>query len=49
MCMQVCKEAGVPLHVVPLTQQYWQLVVSAAVRDIRRGHTPNPDLLCNSR
>ena len=48
-CVQVCQEAGVPLKVVPLTEQYWQRVVSHCLDEIRAGRTPNPDILCNSR
>ena len=48
-CVQVCQEAGVPLEVVPLTEQYWQQVVSHCLDEIRAGRTPNPDILCNSR
>ena len=40
---------GVPLQVVPLTDQYWQRVVSHSISEIRSGRTPNPDILCNSR
>ena len=47
--MQVCQEAGVPLEVVPLTEQYWHRVVSHCLNEIRAGRTPNPDILCNSR
>ena len=38
-----------PLEVVPLTEQYWQRVVSHCLDEIRAGRTPNPDILCNSR
>jgi hypothetical protein len=47
--VQVCKGLGVPLQVVPLTQQYWQRVVEDSISDIKAGRTPNPDILCNSR
>ena len=47
--VQVCREGGVPLEVVPLTEQYWQRVVSHCLDEIRAGRTPNPDILCNSR
>ncbi|KAK9818663.1 hypothetical protein WJX74_000884 [Apatococcus lobatus] len=49
VCQQVCEEAGVPLEVVPLSQQYWDRVVHESVSEIRAGRTPNPDILCNSR
>jgi hypothetical protein len=46
---QVCDALGVPLVVVPLTQQYWDRVVAHSVADIKAGRTPNPDMWCNSR
>jgi tRNA-specific 2-thiouridylase len=46
---QVCDALEVPLVVVPLTQQYWDRVVSHSVAEIKEGRTPNPDMLCNSR
>jgi len=45
----VCDALGVALEVVPLTQAYWEGVVSDSVAQIRAGRTPNPDMLCNSR
>jgi len=48
-CPQVCEQQGVPLSVVPLTDAYWERVVSHCVEEIRSGCTPNPDVLCNSR
>ncbi len=45
----VCDVLGVPLEVVPLTNPYWDLVVSHSIAEIARGRTPNPDMLCNSR
>ncbi|KAF5837650.1 tRNA methyl transferase-domain-containing protein [Dunaliella salina] len=46
---KVCDALGVELEVVPLTQVYWDSVVSHSVAQIRAGRTPNPDMLCNSR
>ena len=45
----VCERAEVDLHVIPLTNQYWDRVVSHSVDEMREGRTPNPDMLCNSR
>ena len=45
----VCERVGVPLETVPLTNEYWDLVVKDSVEEIRKGRTPNPDVLCNSR
>ncbi len=45
----VCEQAGVELQVIPLQEEYWERVVSYVVQELRAGHTPSPDLLCNSR
>lgn len=47
--LQVCDLLGVELEVVPMTNAYWDKVVSSSVEEIRAGRTPNPDMLCNSR
>ena len=44
-----CASAGVPLHSVPLTSQYWSGVVQECLHEIVSGRTPNPDVLCNAR
>ena len=46
---QVCEAAGVPLHVVPLQQEYYDRVVEYALAELRVGHTPSPDIFCNQR
>jgi len=48
-CTEVCQQAGVPLEAVPLSQQYWDRVVTHSIAEIRAGHTPNPDVMCNAR
>ena len=47
--LQVCDQLDIPLHVVPLTTEYWNHVVQDSIAAMRRGDTPNPDILCNSR
>jgi len=44
----VCKQADVPLEVIPLQNEYWDNVVSYTIDEIREGRTPNPDIFCNS-
>ncbi|MDD5084353.1 MAG: tRNA 2-thiouridine(34) synthase MnmA, partial [Candidatus Moranbacteria bacterium] len=46
---QVCREADVPLEVVPFQKEYWERIVSYTIDEVKRGHTPNPDVLCNTR
>jgi len=44
---KVCKQAKVPLEIVPLQKEYWARVVAEAIREVKAGRTPNPDILCN--
>lgn len=46
---ETCKRLGVELNVVPLTDEYWEMVVEDSIREIKQGRTPNPDMMCNSR
>ena len=45
----VCKQAEVPLEVVSLQKEYWDIVVAHTLAEIKAGRTPNPDILCNQR
>jgi tRNA-specific 2-thiouridylase len=45
----VCDQLDIPLEVVSLQSQYWERVVSQTVSELKKGHTPSPDILCNQR
>jgi tRNA-specific 2-thiouridylase len=45
----VCDAAGVPLKIVPLQAEYYEKVVDYALKELRAGHTPSPDIFCNQR
>ena len=45
----ICKQANVPLEIISLQKEYWEHVVSYTIDSLRRGRTPNPDMLCNQR
>lgn len=45
----VCEQIGVKLQDVPFQKDYWDEVVSYTIAEARRGRTPNPDVMCNSR
>lgn len=45
----VCDQVNVPLEVVPLQKEYWDRVVSHAIRELKAGRTPSPDILCNQQ
>jgi tRNA (5-methylaminomethyl-2-thiouridylate)-methyltransferase len=49
VCRAVCEQAGVPLETVSLQKQYRDRVISYTVEEARKGRTPNPDIMCNSR
>ena len=44
---RVCDRLGVPLHAVNCSDAYWDNVFMRFIRDIERGMTPNPDVMCN--
>jgi len=46
---EVCKQVNVPLEVVSMQRAYWDQVVAYTIDQVRRGFTPNPDMLCNQR
>lgn len=43
----VADSLGVPLRVLPLQREYYDMVVTYVVHELRRGRTPSPDLFCN--
>ncbi|HLP79333.1 MAG TPA: tRNA 2-thiouridine(34) synthase MnmA [Acidobacteriota bacterium] len=45
----VCKQANVPLKVLNLQKEYFDLVVKYAIKEVEAGRTPNPDMFCNFR
>lgn len=38
---------GLKLEIIDFQQQYWDLVVGYAVERVKKGLTPNPDVMCN--
>ena len=48
MCTLIARRYGLPLEVVSLHQEYWDNVMEYALRTVRAGLTPNPDIMCNS-
>ncbi len=48
ICTLISRRYGLPLDVVSLHQEYWDNVMDYALRTVRAGLTPNPDIMCNS-
>ncbi len=47
MCSLIARNYGLPLEVVSLHQEYWDNVMEYALRTVKQGLTPNPDIMCN--
>lgn len=47
MCNLIAHKYGCPLDVVSLHQEYWDNVMEYALRTVKEGLTPNPDIMCN--
>lgn len=41
------RKYGLPFHIVDLQKEYWDNVVAYTIDKVRRGLTPNPDVMCN--
>lgn len=45
---KVCEQFNVPLEIVPLQQAYKERVIGYTIDEIKKGNTPNPDIMCNT-
>jgi tRNA-specific 2-thiouridylase len=45
--VRVCDLIGIPYATVNFTAAYWDSVFKIFLDELRLGHTPNPDILCN--
>lgn len=43
----IARKYGLPLEIVDLHREYWDKVAAYAIDKIRKGQTPNPDVMCN--
>ncbi len=47
MCQVIARRYGLPFDVVSLHEEYWDNVMQYALDTVRKGLTPNPDVMCN--
>lgn len=47
ICTAIAHKYGLPLEIVDLQQEYWDTVAAYAIDKVKRGFTPNPDVMCN--
>ncbi len=43
----IAKKYGCRMEIVSLHEEYWEKVVSYTIESVKRGLTPNPDMMCN--
>ncbi|BGI51415.1 MAG: tRNA 2-thiouridine(34) synthase MnmA [Buchnera aphidicola (Ceratovacuna japonica)] len=44
---KVCKIINIPFHKINFSIEYWEKVFLKFLYELKRGYTPNPDILCN--
>lgn len=47
MCRAIAARYHLPLDIVSLHEEYWDNVMEYAIRSVKAGLTPNPDIMCN--
>lgn len=45
--LSVCKKLDIPLYRVDYVKEYWDFVFTYFLEELKKGRTPNPDVMCN--
>lgn len=45
--IKVCEALDIPYYGINFAKEYWDLVFTHFLEEIKLGYTPNPDILCN--
>jgi tRNA-specific 2-thiouridylase len=45
--LEVCHKLDIPLHRIDFIKEYWDYVFTYFLDELKRGRTPNPDIMCN--
>lgn len=45
--IEVCKKLDIPLHRIDFVEEYWNNVFTYFLDELKKGRTPNPDVMCN--
>ena len=43
----VCEKLDIPLHRIDFVKEYWDYVFTYFLDELKKGRTPNPDIMCN--
>ena len=44
---KVCEKLGIPLYRKDFVKEYWDYVFTYFLDELKKGRTPNPDIMCN--
>lgn len=45
--IEVCKKLDIKLHRIDFVKEYWDYVFEYFLDELKKGRTPNPDIMCN--
>ncbi len=45
--LAVCQKLEIPLHRIDFVKEYWDYVFTYFLEELKKGRTPNPDIMCN--
>lgn len=45
---KICEQIKIPLKIIPLQKEYFDKVVKYTIAEVKKGRTPNPDIMCNN-
>ena len=45
--LEVCNKLGIELHRIDFVKEYWDYVFTYFLDELKKGRTPNPDIMCN--
>src|SRR5574344_2218990 len=45
--LNVCNKLGIKLHRIDFVKEYWDYVFTYFLDELKKGRTPNPDIMCN--